>query len=272
MGCRRRQTLFGGSLAFYALGPMMSPTPRIDFEALARVRLREGAGGGEPGAGHCVMELVSWISGDDRVSDQPDCASPFLAAFAIALNDSAPDGRVRDEMKPLAFLLVDTREPGQERRRADHLRRECAHVLLAPLLSAVGLQAQANSLGDAKTLREIRVAAREAEAALSNVVRSHASANARAAARRLAEACGGGQTAQALRDCVYCALTAPADAQMRLALWRRACAILRAAIGLGKHAAAEGAIAQSIGEVIRRHENIVGEPGLCRVRADSEGW
>lgn len=208
----------------------------MDFEALARVRLREGAGGGPSGHGFCVMELVSWIGGDDRVTDQPDCASPHLTAFAIALNDSALTGRIRDSMKPLAFLLVGTRDARRERRRADYLRRQCARVLLAPLLAAAGLHPQAANLRHAKTRREIIGAAREAESALANIPRSHTSANARAAASGLVEACGPRKTAQALRDSVYCILTAPGDAGTRLTLWRKAHAIVRIAIDLGKHA------------------------------------
>jgi hypothetical protein len=218
---------------------MTGPPPRLDFEKLADLRLREGAGGGTPGAGHCVMELVSWLSGDDLVCDQPDCASPSLASFAIALNDAAASGRIRDEMKPLAFLLVDTRDPGRERRRADYFRRQGARALLAPLLAAVGLEIQACRLRRAGTRRQILVAARDAESALGNVSRSSMSVRARAAARHLGDACGERETAQALRDCVYCALTAPVDAEMKLALWRRAFAILRTAIDLGKHSAPE---------------------------------
>jgi len=41
------------------------------------------------------MELVSWVSGDDRATDEPACASPNLTAFAIALNDSAINWQVR---------------------------------------------------------------------------------------------------------------------------------------------------------------------------------
>jgi hypothetical protein len=185
------------------------------------------------------MELVSWISGDDFISDQPDCTSPCLASFAIALNDGALDGRIRDEMKPMALLLVDTRDARRERRRADHLMRGCAWALLTPLLAAVGLKIQAWQLRRASTRRQILVAARDAEAALGNVSRSSMSVGARAAARRLADACGERETAQALRDCVYWALTAPGDAPMRLVLWRRSFAILREAIDLGKHAATD---------------------------------
>jgi len=216
---------------------MKHPSPRPDFETLARIRLREGAGGGVAGAGHCVMELVSWIDGDDRVTDEPDCASPCLTAFAIALNDSAPTDAVRDEMKLLAPSLVDTRHGSQERRRAWYLRRQCARVLLAPLLAGAGLKAQAYRLRHAKNRRELGIAAREAEAALGNVTPSQTSACARGAARHLSHDGGERKAAQALRDGVYFALIAPADAQRRLALWRRAYAILRMAIHLGKHAA-----------------------------------
>jgi hypothetical protein len=209
----------------------------MDFEALARLSLREGAGGGDPRNGLCVMELVSWISGDDRVTDEPACASPHLTGFAIALNDSAITGQVRDSMKPLAFLLVNTRDPGRERQRSDHLLRESAHRLLAPLLSEFGLDAEAHRLRSASTRRDILQAARGAEAALSNVARSVAWANARASAARLREAAGGDQRKApvSLRDSVYCALTALDDVEARLALWREAHAILIAAIKMGKH-------------------------------------
>ena len=209
----------------------------MDFETLARVSLRKGAGGGDPRNGLCVMELVSWISGDDRATDEPACASPHLTAFAIALNDSAITRQVRDSMKPLAFMLVNTRDPRRERQRGDYLLRESAHRLLAPLLSEFGLDAEAHRLRNASTRRDILQAARAAEAALSNVARSVAWANARAAVARLSEAAGGDhrKAPLSLRDSVYCALTALDDVEAKLALWREAHAILIAAIKMGKH-------------------------------------
>jgi hypothetical protein len=183
------------------------------------------------------MELVSWISGDDRVTDEPACASPHLTAFAIALNDSAITSKVRDSMKPLAFLLVNTRDPGRERQRGDYLLRESAHRLLGQLLSEFRLDAEAHRLRSASTLRDIFQAARGAEAALSNVARSVAWANARAALARLSEAARGDhrKAPLSLRDSVYCALTALDDVDAKLALWREAHAILIAAIRMGKH-------------------------------------
>ncbi len=183
------------------------------------------------------MELVSWISGDDRTTDEPDCASPHLTAFAIALNDSAMTWQVRDLMKPLAFLLVNSRDPGRERRRRDYLLRESTRRLLVPLLSEAGLDAEAYRLGSARTRHDILQAVRAAASALLNVSRSSTWANARAAATRVAEATGGDprKTALALRDGVYCALTALDDVDAKLALWREAHAILTAAIQMGEH-------------------------------------
>lgn len=209
----------------------------MDFETLARVRLRKGAGGGDPRDGFCVMELVSWISGDDRATDEPDCASPQLTAFAIALNDSAMTAQVRDSIKPLAFLLVNTRDPGRERQRGDHLLRESAHRLLAPLLRETGLNLEADRLASASKRHDILQAVGAAAQALSNVSRSSSWANARAAATRLVEAASRDprKAPLALRDGVYCALTAPDDVDAKLALWREAHAILGAAIKMGKH-------------------------------------
>ena len=209
----------------------------MDFEALARIRLSNGAGDGDPRHGLCVMEMVSWISGDDRTTDQPSCASPHLTTFAIALNDSAITSEVRDSLKPLAFLLVDTYDPGRERMRSTYLMRESAHRLLAPLLCEVGLDLAAHRIRRARTRHGIRHAARSAEAALSNVSRSSTWANARAAASRLAQAASGdhGKAVLALRDSAYCALTASEDTNAKLAMWRDAHATLCAAIKMGKH-------------------------------------
>lgn len=210
----------------------------MDFETLARIDLRKGAGGGDPRNGLCVMELVSWIGGDDRATDEPACASPHLTAFAIALNDSAVTAQVRNSMKPLACLLVNTRDTRRERQRGGHLLRESARRVLAPLVSEIGLDAAAKRLHEASTRRDILHATRAAEAALSNVARSVTWANARAALARLCEAAGGDRrnAPHALRDSLYCALTALGDAEARLVLWREARAILIEAIAMGKHA------------------------------------
>ena len=209
----------------------------MDFEALARISLRKGAGGGDPRNGLCVMELVSWISGDDRTTDEPACASPYLTGYAIALNDSAITRQVRDSMKSLAFSLLNTHDPGRERVRGGFLLRESAQRIVAPLLLEIGVEAAAHRLGRASRRRDILQSAHEAEAALSNVARSATWANARAAVGRLREAAGGDsiKAARALKESLYCALVALDDEDAKLVLWREARAILIEAIKLGKH-------------------------------------
>jgi hypothetical protein len=223
----------------------------MDFEKLARIRLRRGAGGGDPQSGFCVMELVSWISGDDRATDAPSCASPALTAFAIALNDSAADAALRDTLKPLALRLVNSRDGAHERRRRRYLLQASARGLLAPVLAALGLEGQARALRAARTRRDVRRAARAAAAGLSNIGRSVAWANARAAAARLAEAArdDGDKTLLALRDAAYCALSAPGDGNAKRALWRHARASLVAAIDLGRSGALDAPLADRVEEI-----------------------
>jgi hypothetical protein len=208
----------------------------MDFEKLARVRIRKGAGGGDPtGGGLCVMELVSWIDGDDRLTDQPHCACPALTAFAIALNDAAPDAIERNTLKPVALLLVGSRDSARRGARLSFLMTALARDLLAPQIEALG------HAPHALAGPQLAKAAQRTAAALSNARRSEAWANLRAGLGRLAEAARthGPIKEHALRDAVYCALTAPARAEQRLAMWRTARAILLDAIAIGAHGAIE---------------------------------
>lgn len=36
----------------------------------------------------CIMNAISYLNGDAKITDMPDCALPFLASKAISLNDS----------------------------------------------------------------------------------------------------------------------------------------------------------------------------------------
>jgi hypothetical protein len=213
----------------------------MDFEQLAHLNLRQGAGGGagssDGGGGLCVMELVSWIDGDERLTDQPHCACPSLTQFAIALNDAAPGAEERDTLKPIALRLVGSRQSSRRNTRMRFLLRALARELLGPQTRALGHDAPA--LGNARTDAALADAARAAQAAVANARRSPAWANVRAGLGRLAEAARtrGRPRELALRDAVYCALTAPEDMQMRLALWQTARAILVDAIGLGRYGA-----------------------------------
>src|SRR4051812_29594083 len=65
--------------------------------------------------GVCLMEAVAWFAGEPH-SDRPQCASPALTSFGIALNDSFPEEH-RQKLKPLIPLLVGTRNPELEQQR-----------------------------------------------------------------------------------------------------------------------------------------------------------
>lgn len=216
--------------------PGWAQTGAMDFQAIARVRLRQGAGGGDPRDGFCVMELVSWISGDDRATDEPACASPALTALAIALNDGAPSPDLRDALKPFALRLLNTRDPAHERRREVFAIRAIAHRVLAPLMVDFELRPAAEMLNRAQTLRETAAAARAADASLCNVVRSFAWANARAASARLAAAATdrADLVHRTLRDALYSSLCAADGFGRKEELWRAALTILDDAIALGR--------------------------------------
>ncbi len=218
----------------------MGDTCPMDFEKLARVHIRKGpgasGGGGDPGGGGlCVMELVSWIDGDERLTDQPHCACPALTAFAIALNDAAPDAAARNTLKPVALLLVGSRDNARRGARLAFLMAALARDLLAPQVSALGHDSSA--LASACTSPALGKSAQRAQATLSNAPSSEAWANLRAGLGRLAEAARthGAIKEHALRDAAYCALTAPAGAEQRLALWATARTILLDAIANGAH-------------------------------------
>jgi hypothetical protein len=208
----------------------------MNFENLARIRLRKGPGGQDADdGGLCVMELVSWIASDERVTDEPSCACPVLTAFAIALNDSAPDGERGDSLKPLALKLAGSRDPRRERVRATLILRAMA-ALLAKIIAEDLPSAR---LLKAHTRKEIASAALVARAELSNAARCDAWANICAALNRLAEAARAHDRAfeLALRDAVYCALAAGAPAD-----WLRARDILTEAIDLGAQGAIEAPV------------------------------
>ena len=71
--------------------------------------LRLGAGSHDTrDDGLCVMEAVAWLAGEQH-SDQPQCASPVIRAFAMGLND-AWDDEARQRLIPYTKLIVNTRD------------------------------------------------------------------------------------------------------------------------------------------------------------------
>ena len=89
-------------------------------------RVELGHGIGERDRGRmCVMAFVACLTGDEH-TDTPACASPVIAAFAVALNDGMPEA-VRQRLKPFAMRIAGTAD-GLDARRivvlAETMREE----------------------------------------------------------------------------------------------------------------------------------------------------
>jgi hypothetical protein len=238
------------------------------------IRLRNGAGNGDPRDGLCLMQAVHWFSGADTTTDHPPCASPVLSHVGIVLNDHAPTQADRDGLWPLVWQLLDSRDGLAEVPRAEHIIREIAHRILPPLFDKLGLAESATALRGALSMREIGAAAAAAQAAgtagaaewaaragaaewaarvtaaAAAVARAAATARARAEAQAAWRAAAAGALmTKALMAEAEAALTAAqavacaegawtwtwAGAEAALAAWAEMRAIFVEAIALGRH-------------------------------------
>jgi hypothetical protein len=130
----------------------------MDFEKLASIHLIQGAGGGDPKAGLCIMEMVSYFDGAERVTDHPECACPALTKYAIRLNDTAPSQEDRDSLKPLLPLLAGTRDAASIDARVRYLVFETARRIVAPLFDKHWPN-RAKAIREALTYEEMKTAA-----------------------------------------------------------------------------------------------------------------
>ncbi len=89
--------------------------------------------------GVCLMEAVAWFANEPH-SDRPQCASPVLTSFGIALNDSFPADQ-RQKLKACIPLLVGTRNAELEQQRIYFLANKAVKVF-AP----IALRAAASAL------------------------------------------------------------------------------------------------------------------------------
>ena len=94
--------------------------------------------------GHCAMEVVAWLAGEGH-TDAPDCASPVLRRYTIALNDRWPDER-RQLLKPYLPRMVGTSGDGKDEIREQIARRFLITDLLGPWLRLAGMDEQAEAL------------------------------------------------------------------------------------------------------------------------------
>lgn len=126
-------------------------------------KLRNGAGNGKPEDGLCLMQMVDWFAGNEKVTDTPACACPVLTALGIRLNDIAPDQAARDSLWPLVWRLLDSKDVKSERLRSEHIVREVTHRIIA-LVFDTHWPEHASALRKAHSMLEIEAAARAASA------------------------------------------------------------------------------------------------------------
>lgn len=76
------------------------------LDEMPTIRLQ--LGGHKPGTGTCLMEAVSYISGENH-TDHPKCTARALAELGIEINDSCANDRFRNEiLKPIIPVLLNT--------------------------------------------------------------------------------------------------------------------------------------------------------------------
>lgn len=165
----------------------------MDFTKIAEINLIGGAGGGDPRNGLCIMEMVSWFDGAQKVTDRPECACPFLTDVALRLNDRAPTQEDRNTLKPLLPLLAGTRDEPSRRARAWFVMRESVLRILCVPLEKIGKTDLAESLRAADSPKALNDAVHAARSAMkANAAYANADAYAPNGAMARGVNCGAG--------------------------------------------------------------------------------
>ncbi len=193
----------------------METSKTIITERLAEVESAALQSGGHSSMaeGMCIMEAVSYVAGE-AWSDTPACACPVIASFLRAWNDSLPDDRRNELLRPLVARLVGSRStPEVESKRSLMFADWLVRVHTPAWLRLAGLSAQADSLaslpeitamaqvpGIRPAIEAVRRDAVAARAAARDAARAAAWAAARAAAGDAAWAAAGDAAWDAARD------------------------------------------------------------------------
>jgi hypothetical protein len=117
--------------------------------------------------GACAMEWVSYLA-DEGFTDAPECASPVLRRYLIALNDRWDDEK-RQSLKPFLVRTIGTAGDGLDEAREKIAAEWASTRLVAPWLRLAGLDEQATKLEAATTVHEVRHALHVARAAAWNL-------------------------------------------------------------------------------------------------------
>lgn len=138
----------------------MTTTTKLDPETLATLELGHGSHH-DRRDGVCFKEAVSWAAGEPH-SDHPDCVSPVLNRFGIALNDRLSHEH-RQLLKSFVFEEIGTAGDGLDDQRRALLRQWVTQKALPEWLELAKLPelaAKVRAAGDLSE-SELRVALRE---------------------------------------------------------------------------------------------------------------
>lgn len=143
-----------------------------------------------PDGGTCINEAAIVAGGFayrkiESVEDMPDCTSRVIAAYALALNDNAPDVERQKLMVFVTRILGTADTPAVERQRAEFIAIQTVKRILPPVLRAVSLKSRADQCAGVQTLAQARAAA---DAAAAYAAAAHAADAAYAAAAHAAYA------------------------------------------------------------------------------------
>jgi hypothetical protein len=195
-----------------------------------------------PDGGTCINEAAMVAAGLPyrairSSADCPPCFSRPVAAYALGLNDAMPDD-VRPQLMAFVLRLSGSADrPEIETARTGRLALESIRRILAPLCTVAGMDEDAEACAGAPDLQAALAAARSA------AWRGGARAQAAAQARRWRE---GALTAAVARtataaqrageDARCAAEIAEGAAPFLPGTWVQACAILDAALAIGRQA------------------------------------
>lgn len=214
-----------------------------DFEAILNWRLLAGSHPFPgPDGGTCINEAAIVAAGLPyrtirSSADCPPCFSRPIAAYALGLNDAMPD-EARPQLMAFVLRLSGSADsPEIEAARTRLLALESIRRVLAPLCTLADMAEHAEACAGAPDLPAALAAAHAAS--WTGGVRSQAAAQRRrwregavtAAVARTATA-----AQQAGADARCAAEVAEGAAPFLPGTWARACAILDAALAIGRQA------------------------------------
>ncbi len=98
------------------------------------ISLVAGAGKGANGTVDvCIMQAVDWLVGGNGKTDAPSCVDPGIRRFCIRLNDSSTFAAFRDELKPFAPRVANTRGDDALMRKRAFMSADWAVRTVAPM-------------------------------------------------------------------------------------------------------------------------------------------